>query len=79
MNIAPQNPSPAPIEANASSGQITINVATNEVQTKKPKSKPKYLEKYLASSSEQIATLLLRLLKENDNSENPFDDNYYLK
>ena len=37
------------------------------------------MEQYLAASSESIATLLMRLLKENDNSENPFDDSYYLK
>lgn len=36
-------------------------------------------EKMLKLSSDQIACLFLKLLKENDNSENYFDDSCYLK
>lgn len=35
-------------------------------------------EDLLRMSSDDIATLLLKLLQENDNSENPMDDSHYL-
>jgi hypothetical protein len=61
---------------------ISINIAENEIISTSTKPKvvvPQIDERKFCVSSESIATLLIKLLSENDNSLNPFDDSFYLK
>jgi hypothetical protein len=57
-----------------------IQVVILENKIVRPKvSKSTFDETISKCSTENVANMLLRVLKQNDNSENPFDDSFYLR
>lgn len=75
--IKPPLPQQQDAQLPSESGNISISIPNADLAQIKAKRAPR--EFLLRMSSDQIAQLLLKLLQENDNSENSYDDSHYLK
>lgn len=50
----------------------------NQKPNEQPAGKDEYDDRDFSFTTDNVCRLMIRLVKENDNSENPFDDSFYI-
>ena len=58
---------------------IKFTIQDNNSIVRPRVSKATFDENISKCTTENVANMILRVLKQNDNSENPFDDSFYLR